>query len=297
MMTLKLHIIFLFCGLGALATAQVPAADLYLFELTENQGGAVHVHSPKYLSDFNRGGYTNQPFFVSDQELYVSVRLKEDNQNDIYAIQVADRTIRKVTETPDSEFSPTLFPDQARIGCVRQTTKGPNRQNLVVFPVDQSDNGQILLPEVENIGYFCPLDGGTIALFLVDGENRLAFSDPATGKTEARLSNIGRCLRMDQAGNLIYVHKYTDTYWYIKSYDPRLKRSAIITETLPGEEDFCLDQNGRIFMGKGSKLYLHPGTEGGDWNEIGDLSVYGIDRITRLALNRNNQLALISTHE
>lgn len=294
---LKIQTLFLLCCVGALALAQVPETDLYLFQLTEQPAGSIHVHSPEYLSGFNKGGYTNQPCFVTDRELYISVRKKEDNQNDLYAIQIDNRTIRRVTDTPDSEFSPTLFPDRARIGCVRQTTKGPNRQNLVVFPVDQSENGRILLPDVENIGYFCPMDAGIIALFLVEDQSRLAFSDPTTGNTEPRLSNIGRCLRLDPDGNLVYVHKYTDAYWYLKSYDPIQKRSGIITETLPGEEDFCLDKRGRIFMGKGSKLFMHPGTEDGDWNEISDLSVYGVGNITRLALNGNNQLALISTHE
>ena len=297
MMNMKIHILFLYCCISTVALAQVPVTDLYLLQLTEQPSGTLHVHSPKYLSEFNEGGYTNQPFFVSDQELYVSVRRKGDEQNDIYAIQPENRTIRKVTDTPESEFSPTLFPENGWIGCVRQTTEGPNRQNLVVFPLDQSDNGQTLFPDQENIGYFCPMDEQSVALFLVGDESRLAMSNIETGKTETRLSNIGRCLRKHPDGSLVYVHKYTDEYWYLKAYDLRNKRSSIIAETLPGEEDFCLDAQGRVYMGKGSKLYVHPGIENGEWTEIGDLSVYGIRNITRLALNGNNQLALISTHE
>jgi hypothetical protein len=297
MMNLKTYLLFLFCGIGSVAFAQVPVTDLYLVQLTEQPAGTFHVHSPEYLSDFNAGGYTSQPFFASDQELYISVRKKGDDQNDLYAIHVDNQTIRKVTDTPESEFSPALLPGNGWLACVRQTVKGPNRQTLVAFPRDQSSNGQTLLPEREDIGYFCPLNEETIALFLVNDESRLALANIETGKTEFSLSNIGRCLRKHPEGDLVYVHKYTDAYWYLKIYDFENKRSSIITETLSGEEDFCLDAEGRIFMGKGSKLFVHPGKEDGQWAEIGDLSAYGIRNITRLALNGDNQLALISTRD
>ncbi|MGB3080026.1 MAG: hypothetical protein WBB31_13160, partial [Saprospiraceae bacterium] len=35
--------------------------DLYLFSLHQNADGHNHVFSPKFLSNFNKGGYTYQP--------------------------------------------------------------------------------------------------------------------------------------------------------------------------------------------------------------------------------------------
>jgi hypothetical protein len=186
--------------------AQVPSTDLFLFQLSEDPSGRYHIHSPKYLSSFNPGGYTNQPTFISDHELYVSVRTIQENQNDIYAIDIQNASVRQVTDTPQSEYSPTRIKQSGYFGCVRQTTTGENIQNLFRYPLDQSTNGLAFIPKTMNVGYFSFLEENQAALFLVDDPNKLAIADLTTQKTEFLSSNIGRCLRTHPDGSLIYVH-------------------------------------------------------------------------------------------
>lgn len=285
-------ICLIFCGI---CISQIPASELYLFQLTEDQSGQIHIHSPQYLSAFNQNGYTNQPFFMSQQELYVSVRKPQENQNDIFSIDISNRSVRQVTKTPQSEYSPTRIANTNYFGCVRQTTSGENIQNLYRYPIDQSNNGKALIPNTTNVGYFYFLKDNQAAVFLVDEPNKLAVADVHLNQVSFLSSNIGRCLRQHPDGSLLYVHKYTDDYWYLKLYDIENKRASIVTQTLAGREDFCIDQAGHIYMADGSKLYWHNGEENADWNLIFDLSVYGIQNISRMAINSNNQIAIINT--
>jgi hypothetical protein len=97
----------------------------------------------------------------------------------------------------------------------------------------------------------------------------------------------------NSAGHLIFVHKISDTYWYIKEYDPVLQKSTILCETLSGSEDFVQTPEGQFIMAKGSKLYkIDPKTEK-SWTEIADLSFFGLQSITRLAL-RGENLVLVN---
>jgi hypothetical protein len=281
--------------LGVICVCQIPATELYLFQLTEDQSGQFHIHSPQYLSAFNQGGYTNQPFFISNQELYVSVRKPQENQNDIFSIDISNLSIRQVTKTPQSEYSPTRIGNTSYFGCIRQTTTGENIQNLYRYPIDQSSNGEALIPNTINVGYFYFLEDDQAAVFLVDEPNKLAVANIQTNQVSFLSSNIGRCLRQHSDGSLLYVHKYTDDYWYLKLYDIENKRASIVTETLAGREDFCIDKRGNIFMADGSKLFVHNGSENTKWKLVFDLSVYGIQNISRLAINADNQIAMINT--
>src|SRR3989442_341427 len=64
--------------------------------------------APKKVTDF--AGYNNQPFFMPDGRslLYTSIRNK---QADIYRYDLNTGATTQVTNTPESEYSPTLMPD------------------------------------------------------------------------------------------------------------------------------------------------------------------------------------------
>ena len=72
--------------------AQDPT-DVYLFQLQISPDHTCHVYQPKFLSGFNRGGYTNQPWFVSNEEILLSVRMRGDTQNDIYLLSLASKKV------------------------------------------------------------------------------------------------------------------------------------------------------------------------------------------------------------
>jgi len=277
--------------------AQVPVTDLYLFQLTKDDSSHWHAHSPKYLSGFNAGGYTNQPEFITDDVLYVSVRKPGMEQNDIYSLDIQVDRIEVITSTDESEFSPTKMPDGMSFSCVRQVHGDDMDQQLFAYPLDRSLNGKSAFHDLKNIGYHCWLNEDDIGLFLVDEPSHLALANLQTGTHKVLASKIGRCLRRTPGGKLAYVHKYTADFWYLKTLDPASTETEILTTTLQTCEDFTINSTGHYFMGKGSVLYAFNPENGKEWRPVADLSIFGVQKITRLAVNGRGQLAVVSLHE
>ena len=284
----------LFTIAGAL-NAQVPSTEIFLLQLEQDDSGTWHVHSPKYLSGFNPGGYNNQPEFISDDELYISARLTGSDQNDIYGLSLQNNTYSQITETAENEFSPLLMPGGESVSIVRQVIDGEDViQHVAEFPLDRSEQGSVITSDMANVGYHCWISDDTLSLFLLEESITLALYAVNEGSTRKVSSNIGRCMRMLPDGRLAFVHKYTDEYWYLKALDLESVRSEILSRTPGPTEDFAVGESGDIFMGNGSELFvLNPETSD-EWSKITDLAVFGVDSITRLAINQNAQLALVS---
>jgi hypothetical protein len=75
-------------------------------------------------------------------------------------------------------------------------------------------------------------------------------------------------------------------------------QNPVLCETLPGEEDFCLMQDGSILMGHQGILYYrknpfrHPNST---WDELVDMKQFGIDQFYRITLSPDNtKLALVA---
>lgn len=277
--------------------AQVPVTDLYLFQLTQDNSGKWQAHSPKFLSGFNEGGYTNQPEFITDDELYVSVQTAEMQQNDIFSLNILTGQFEPVTATEASEFSPSKAPHSDAFSCVRQVIGEGVDQQLFTYPLDRSRNGKSEFREIKNIGYYCWLDEKLAGMFLVDEPSHLALADTETGEHKIIASNIGRSLRRTTEGKLAYVHKYSDEFWYLKTLDPNTLETEILTKTLQNSEDFVISQGGHYFMGKESVLYVFDPSQSEDWIPVADLGIFGVQKITRLAINSRMELAVVSLHE
>ena len=273
--------------------AQVPVTELYLLDFTIDDTGRYHIHSPRYLSSFNMNGYTNQPMFISDDEVYVSVRKQGEDQHDIYSVHIGNGTVRQVTKTDESEYSPTPMGDGQKFACLRQVTGGEMDQQIFEYPIDQQGFGYPLMSNVKNAGYFAFLPNSNIAMFLLDEPNLLAIGNLQSRQYETISSNVGRCLRTTENGSLVYVHKFSEDYWYLKEYDTTAKRAKIIAETPDGREDFAIAPDGSIVMGDGGDMFiLRQGTD--EWEFIFDLSIFGINNITRLAINNRNQIVVVN---
>ncbi len=299
--TTKSHLhnmaVMLLCVISYSTVAQVPVTDLYLFQLTQDDTSQWHAHSPKHLSGFNPDGYTNQPEFMTDDVQYISVRKPQMQQNDIYSLDIRGERIEEITSTEESEFSPTKMPDGKSFSCVRQVHGDDMDQQLFMYPLDRSLNGETVFPDIKNVGYHCWLDDDAVGLFLVNDPSQLAMANAKSGTHKVLASKIGRCLRKTPDGNLAYVHKYTDEFWYLKTLDPKKNDTEILTKTLPECEDFTISSGGHYFMGKGSVLYSFNPAADKDWHPVADLGIFGVRKITRLAINSRNQLAVVSLHE
>ncbi|MDX1408872.1 MAG: hypothetical protein R3330_12080, partial [Saprospiraceae bacterium] len=209
---------------GWQAIAQVPVTDLYLFQLVQDDTSRWHVHSPQFLSGFNLQGYTNQPEFMSDTVLYVSVRKSAAEQNDIYALDLDQLTVSQVISSPESEFSPLRRPDGETFSCIRQVHGDTMDQQVFIYPLDRSYNGYPAMSNLKTVGYHCWLNNDALALFLVGDPVQLSLANVKERTHRIYATDIGRCLRRTANGELAYVHKYSTSFWYLKVLDTSTQR-------------------------------------------------------------------------
>ena len=296
MFPLRLLLIGILSGIALHIYAQVPSTELYLFQLIKSDT-VWHIHSPQMLSGFNPGGYTNQPAFINDDLLYVSVRKKGDEQNDIYGLHLDSKQIERITQTPESEYSPTLTSDGKYFSCIRQNDTDTVDQRLFKYPIDRTSNGKDVLENQYQIGYHAWLNNSELALFQVTTPPTLAWANIQSREVKRVLSNVGRCLKCNNKKELVYVHKYIPEVWYVKTLSSPDASSDILIETPKGCEDFAISTDGTIFMSKGSILYSFRPGFGENWKIVADLSIYGLEEISRLAINSRDEIAVVDVRQ
>ena len=282
----------LFSIANAMVFAQLPQTDVYSFFIQKTGSEKYLVRNAKFLNSYNLDGYNNQPDFISNKTIFLSVQEKEGLQTDIYSLDVATRKLKVITDTPEAEYSPTLMPDGNYFSCIRVEKDKNNTQRLWKFPINRSNQGQPIFEKITGVGYHCWLSPIKVALFIVGDPHRLIIANTETQKFTELTSKIGRGMQKLDNGNLAYIQKLGPESWYIKELDLDSYRSSIIIETLKGSEDFIV-HNGTYLMGKGSQVYAFHPQEHNDWVPIFDLANYGIKEITRLSLNADNMLVVV----
>ncbi len=274
---------------------QLSHTDILLFSMTPGPDSLWRPSTPRFLTAFNRRGYNNQPSFFSNNDLYLTVQLPTDTtQTDIFSLKLGSQTFSRVTETRTSEYSPTLMFGGLRFSAV--VVEADGTQRLVSYPVDRSDNGRLELPNITGIGYHCWLRDTLAALFLVgqnDAPHVLYVAGTRGQKLQRVTADPGRCLIPLLGGKLAFVQKATEQTWYLKIYDPKKQTSEILVKMPLGTEDFALLPNGAYLCGNGAKLWQYRPGKQSTWQEVGDLSIYGVKNISRMAVSQDGKLAVV----
>jgi hypothetical protein len=267
------------------ARAQVPMTDVYLMEMPDEPSGEVAV--PINITD--RKGYDNQPRFSVDGRHVYFTSIWDDEQADIYRHDVRTGVTARVTFSTESEYSPT--PGSGYVDMVR--VEADDAQRLWRFHEDDR-RFELLLPDLEPVGYFGWIDSDRVAAFVLGEPVQLVLAS-RSGETDSLAANIGRTITRVPGRNAVsYIQKRGDD-WSIDMIDFDSERSGTITPTLPGREDFAWTPDGRILMADGPVIYVWTSGEG-TWQRFVDLSDQdGVGDITRIAVSpTGNLLAFVA---
>lgn len=287
---MKYILTLILCLFSTLIFAQLPANNIYVFDMEASATRDVYRFTkPKLINGNNLGGYNNQPQFIKGQ-LYISSQ-RDGKQTDIYKFNIDRKMQTQITQTAESEYSPTPMPDGQHISVVRVSADGLDNQQLWKIPMNGGE-AELMLNDIAQIGYHEWISESMVALFIVGEPHTLFLVDTETGDIRQVRSDIGRCLRMNPDGKLTFVHKSELEGWYIKSVNPRNSSIRPIIKTLPESEDFAWGTDGTLYMAKGSKLYRFNSGLDNDWRKVADFSNYGIKNIQRIAVSRN-RIALV----
>ena len=284
----------------ALVTLQPPAAppdtEIFLAPLSTS-AGMPSIGQPVNIT--NSRGYDNQPSFTPDglQILFTSNR--GGTQTDIYRYDVTSRAVARVTDTPESEYSPTVTPDGAHISVIR--VEADNTQRLWRFTVD-GKQPELVLADVKPVGYHAWTDDRTLVLFVLGTPATLQVADTPSGKADVVVRGIGRSIqKIPGRATASFVEREEPAVrgaptLRIRELEPKGRHITPLINAVAGatEADCAWTPDGMLLMAHTDLLY---GWKRGDaeWRRVADLAPLGLHGVTRLAVSpKGDRIAVVA---
>jgi hypothetical protein len=236
--------------------AQVPSTEIYLIKM-EKKDGAYTFGEPKNIT--RREGYDNQPFFLYDSRTILYTSIREDKQADVYKYDIKKKKTKRVTRTPEDEYSPTLMPDGRHFSVVR--VEKDSTQRLWKFDM-KGRNPELILPDIKGVGYHAWKNDSEVVLFMLGDTFSLQLANIRTGEVEVLDNQIGRSIVVSYGGFGIYYVSKKDSTWYIMEIG-KLKTHGVknmpqrIAQLPKGVEDFTMDWDYNIYSGCGDQLLYY----------------------------------------
>lgn len=259
--------------------AQPPGTDLYITDISVSNN-RINLSEPVNIT--NRAGYDNQPFFHPNGK-YLLYTSSQNQQTDIYSYDLSTKTTSQITQTPESEYSPTVMPGGNFFSTIR--VENDSKQRLWKFPID-GGTPALVLEKVAPVGYHAWANQNTVFLFVLGDPATLQVADTNTGTAKTVVGNIGRSIHKIPGKDAIsFVHKLSQEPWFITSISIQNREIDYLTKTLPGSEDYAWTPDGRIVMGNNSKLFEFVPGKTKSWQEVADFSSVGIKNITRISVS------------
>jgi hypothetical protein len=295
--------VFVFATALVLQQQPPPPTEVFLASLEVGKE-VVTLGTPINIS--NNPGYDNQPAFTPDggAVLFTSVRgdRKPDPANsaaigsDIWRYDIAPKRIGQVTDTPESEYSPTVTPDGRHISVIRVEADGTQR--LWRFTIDGKDPS-LVLTDIKPVGYHAWADANTLGLFVLGEPATFQVADTRTGKADAMAKNIGRSIQRIPKGGISYVQRDSKegvATLTVMEWRPETRTSAPLVTVPQGvtQADLAWTPDGFLLMANGGKLV---GWRRGQaaMTVVADLDAAGLRSVSRLAVSpRGDYLALVA---
>lgn len=277
-------------GTSIQTPANVPSTDIYLADFSE-RGDRLTIGRPADIT--RRKGYDNQPSFSPDgSALYYTV-IGDDKQADIYRYVLESGAARRMTQTTESEYSPTITPDGKYFSVIR--VEADSSQRLWMFPL-AGGKPELVLEAIKPVGYHVWADSKTLVLFVLGTPNTLQVVDVPSQKAETITANIGRSLhKIPGSGQVSFVQRISDSDLVIKSLDPKSRKIAPLVKMLPGSEYCAWTPAGTLLMATGTKIFKFNPAKDKEWQEAVDLSKDGVKGISRIAVSpKGNKIAFVA---
>ena len=179
----------------AAAQAAPPNSDIFLTPLLRD-GDSLRLGATQNIT--RRPGYDNQPSFLTDATALLYTAIDSSGQADIWRYDLRSRRRTRLTDTPESEYSPTVMPGSTRFSVVR--VERDSTQRLWSFRLDGSDP-QLVLETLAPIGYHAWLDQFRLAVFVLGSPNTLHVVRRDGSEDVLRASHIGRTIQRVPAQN------------------------------------------------------------------------------------------------
>jgi len=281
------HVLVGFMLASTVAAQAPPGTDIYVASLSRT-GTTLKIGVPTNVT--SRPGYDNQPFFTVDGRgfYYTSARA---GQTDIYQYDLGSASARQITETPESEYSPTAMPDGQQLSVIRVERDSTQRlwaftaAGVAVKPV---------LDTIKPVGYHAWLNADTVYLFVLGQPATLRQALPVRGTATIVASDIGRTiLRIPRQHAMSFIQR-DSSGGVIRSLDPATGAVHDLVRLPKGAEFFAWTPDGDILSASGNQVFRWRSGEPG-WEIVAQFDEAGLQKISRLAVSpTGDRIALVA---
>jgi tricorn protease-like protein len=283
-----MKILFLVLFIPFVVSAQ-SGTEIYLLQISKTAAG-FDAKSPINITQ--REGYDNQPSFHPSKTL-IYFSSQSNGQTDIWYYDYVSKKLSQITNTEDSEYSPTVTPDQKNISCIVQR-KSNSDQDLVKFLIENPEKTDIILESQKagKIGYHAWSPKSELACFVLGEPNTFQFfeKNSKSGKTLAK--NIGRSLHfVPSKGSFSFVETENEIS-KVKLLDTKTGKISVYADALPDSELYnAWNENGVLFGTKNNEVYFFD-EKNQKWESINLPKELPKNKISRLAI-KGQYLALV----
>ncbi|MGB0908268.1 MAG: TolB family protein [Maricaulaceae bacterium] len=262
-----------------------PETDIFLFDIDLNKTGNMMISSGENVTA--RKGYDNQPSFTPESKSFLYSR-SGTYQTDIYEYDIESRKSRQITKTATNEFSPIVSPDNRIITYI--TDGAGANQNIAKLNRYKPDHSAALFPSLslrEPIGYyalnhqtgdvlFWSRYGYSVSLMQSDGKTKHFVSGHAVPSTPHIIPNTNQ---------FSFIHRQSNGEAWIKALDTKTRSIRPLIPVVGSTENYTWTPDGAILMIEDDVLYRWMESSGQGWQDIADLSGYGIKNAARLSVS------------
>ncbi len=285
-----MRIVLAICGfcVALNVSAQVPSTDIFLTEVKKKEG-KLTFSTPRNIT--HRDGYDNQPWFSRDNKSILYVSMPDSTQTDIYQYNIADSSVKRITETNLSEYSPQYMKGDKTISVVRVD----NDKGQRIYELADEDNEPIqLAPGLDSVGYYCWLNDSIIAMVSLNHGLDLLIYEKNNEQFVTAEKGIGRCLLKIPGGDDLLFVKKGEPENSLMIYSTSRGETGILFKGLSEVEDYSFLPDGTLLGGKDGKLYSLDIYGDGKWIEIADFSK-SVGNFYRIQVSSDGRyLALVS---
>jgi hypothetical protein len=261
--------------------AQPPATDIYLMPLSR-LGDSIVVGAAVNVT--HRDGYDNQPWFTADSRsiLYTA---RSDGQSDIWRYDLRTRATRRLTKTPESEYSPQVMPGGRRFSAIR--VERDSTQRLWSFAMDGSDP-RLVLRELKPVGYHLWLAKDRLAAYVLGTPTTLHLVSADGRRDTVVARDVGRALQ-PMPGNVHFSFTQRDTLHRLRvmgayrlAEDPFPQPLAVLPED---DEYHAWTPEGALLSASAGSIVRWNARTGEDAEWLPVAAIPGVRNISRLAVS------------
>lgn len=262
------------------------SSNIYAFEFNQT-GDELALSNASILTAFNAAGKNTNPAFINDNVILISSDHFDKTQSDIIKLDLTTKRLTRLTHTPESETYPQLR-NNGEFSVLldnRVSTK------LHSYPMDLSNGGTSLYNGGSGLEAYT-WSPNKRTLYIRDRSGNLSSLDAISFDKSLLLDNVKSRMLIDKYKNVIIAHDEGSKGTFLKKYDTTKQEYKTYGKIVGSSKVIAYLSNHKVLAAVGSKLYLFNLVTTSLWDEVADLSEYGIDNVSDMIIQRNRLIVV-----